>query len=67
GIDLSGVRATDGGAADETEEKIEAEGEGGQVETDGDYVTDGGPVEDSQPAEAVADTLEARSNEEDAV
>jgi len=32
GIDLSGVRATDGGAADETEEKTEAEGEGGQTE-----------------------------------
>ena len=32
GIDLSGVRATDGGAADETEEKVEAEGEGGQTD-----------------------------------
>jgi DNA-directed RNA polymerase subunit beta len=32
GIDLSGVRATDGGAADESEEKVEAEGEGGQTE-----------------------------------
>ncbi len=31
GIDLSGVRATDGQAADETEDKIEAEGEGGQT------------------------------------
>ena len=31
GIDLSGVRATDGQAADEAEEKIEAEGEGGQT------------------------------------
>ena len=31
GIDLSGVRATDGKAADETEEKVEAEGEGGQT------------------------------------
>ncbi len=30
GIDLSGVRATDGEAADESEEKVEAEGEGGQ-------------------------------------
>jgi DNA-directed RNA polymerase subunit beta len=30
GIDLSGVRATDGEAADETEEKVEAEGEAGQ-------------------------------------
>ncbi|HEV2771796.1 MAG TPA: DNA-directed RNA polymerase subunit beta, partial [Thermoleophilaceae bacterium] len=58
GIDLSGVRATDGGAADEAEEKIEAEGEGGQVTTDGGYVTDGGPVEDTQDAAAVAETVE---------
>ena len=61
GIDLSGVRAPSGNgseAADEAEETIEAEGEGGQVETDGDYVTDGGPIEDTQPAEAVAHTFE---------
>ena len=32
GIDLSGVRATDGEAADESEEKTEAEGEGGQTD-----------------------------------
>ena len=32
GIDLSGVRATDGQAADETEEKVEAQGEGGQTD-----------------------------------
>jgi DNA-directed RNA polymerase subunit beta len=32
GIDLSGVRATDGGAADESEEKTEAQGEGGQTD-----------------------------------
>jgi len=32
GIDLSGVRATDGGAADESEESVEAEGEGGQTD-----------------------------------
>ena len=32
GIDLSGVRATDGQAADEAEEKVEAEGEGGQTD-----------------------------------
>ncbi|MGI9017890.1 MAG: hypothetical protein ACR2HR_12425, partial [Euzebya sp.] len=32
GIDLSGVRATDGQAADESEEKTESEGEGGQTE-----------------------------------
>jgi len=32
GIDLSGVRATDGGAVDEDESKVEAEGEGGQTE-----------------------------------
>ena len=31
GIDLSGVRATDGDAADESEEKVEAEGDGGQT------------------------------------
>ncbi len=31
GIDLSGVRATDGEAADESEEKVEAEGDGGQT------------------------------------
>src|SRR5215204_4988414 len=58
GIDLSGVRATDGGAADEAEEKIETEGEGGQVTTDGDYVTDGGPIEDTQDGAAVAETVE---------
>ena len=32
GIDLSGVRATDGDAADESEEKTEAQGEGGQTD-----------------------------------
>jgi DNA-directed RNA polymerase subunit beta len=32
GIDLSGVRATDGEAADEAEEKTEAQGEGGQTD-----------------------------------
>jgi DNA-directed RNA polymerase subunit beta' len=32
GIDLSGVRATDGEAADESEEKVEAQGEGGQTD-----------------------------------
>ncbi len=32
GIDLSGVRSTDGEAADESEEKTEAEGEGGQTD-----------------------------------
>ncbi len=59
GIDLSGVRATNGdGAADEAEEKIEAEGEGGQVTTDGDYVPDGGPVEDTPDGAAVAETVE---------
>ncbi len=31
GIDLSGVRATDGSAADESEEKVESEGDGGQT------------------------------------
>jgi len=59
GIDLSGVRATNGdGAADEAEEKIEVEGEGGQVTTDGDYVADGGPIEDTQDGAAVAETVE---------
>ncbi len=43
GIDLSGVRATDGDAADESEEKVEAEGDGGQThetpaEQDAEYV-----------------------------
>ncbi|MDP8943047.1 MAG: DNA-directed RNA polymerase subunit beta [Actinomycetota bacterium] len=65
GIDLSGVRAGTDGAADESEEKIEAEGEGGQVETDGDYVTDGKPVEPSPDAEAVAHTLEEAQGEEE--
>ena len=33
GIDLSGVRATDDGqAADESEDKVEAQGEGGQTD-----------------------------------
>ncbi len=45
GIDLSGVRATDGEAADESEEKVEAEGEGGQTdetkaEQDAEYIED---------------------------
>jgi len=46
GIDLSGVRAPQaGGAADEAEEKIEAEGEGGQTdeskaEQDAEYIED---------------------------
>ena len=35
GIDLSGVRATDGQATDESEESVEAEGEGGQTEESG--------------------------------
>jgi DNA-directed RNA polymerase subunit beta len=43
GIDLSGVRATDGEAADESEEKTEAQGEGGQTdesaaEQDAEYI-----------------------------
>ena len=64
GIDLSGVRAPQAGAAaDEAEEKVEVEGEGGQVTTDGDYVTDGAGVDDAQPAEAVASTLEQRDTE----
>ncbi len=32
GIDLSGVRAPTAGAADESEEKVEAEGDGGQTD-----------------------------------
>jgi DNA-directed RNA polymerase subunit beta len=45
GIDLSGVRATDGEAADEAEEKVETEGEGGQTdesksEQDAEYIED---------------------------
>jgi DNA-directed RNA polymerase subunit beta len=35
GIDLSGVRATDGQAADESEDSIEEEGEGGQTDESG--------------------------------
>ena len=47
GIDLSGVRATDGEAADESEEKVEAEGEGGQTdeskqEQDAEYIEEQG-------------------------
>src|SRR5688500_7950168 len=43
GIDLSGVRAPDAGAADEAEEKVESEGEGGQTdetaaEQDAEYI-----------------------------
>jgi DNA-directed RNA polymerase subunit beta len=46
GIDLSGVRATDGEAADESEEKTEAEGDGGQTaespkEQDAEYIEEG--------------------------
>jgi DNA-directed RNA polymerase subunit beta len=65
GIDLSGVRAPQAanGASDEAEEKTETEGDGGQVTTDGDYVTDGAAVVDAQPAEAVASTLQDRENE----
>jgi DNA-directed RNA polymerase subunit beta len=44
GIDLSGVRATDGSAADENEEKVEAEGDGGQT--------------DEEPAEQDAEYIE---------
>ncbi|HEX8648094.1 MAG TPA: hypothetical protein VF715_14460, partial [Thermoleophilaceae bacterium] len=45
GIDLSGVRATNDPAADESEEKIEAEGAGGQTaetaaEQDAEYIED---------------------------
>jgi DNA-directed RNA polymerase subunit beta len=47
GIDLSGVRATDGDAADETEEKTEAEGDGGQTE--------------ESPAEQTAEYVEEES------
>ncbi len=44
-IDLSGVRATDGEAADESEEKVEVEGEGGQgaetaAEQDADMISE---------------------------
>src|SRR4051812_35572450 len=35
GIDLSGVRATDGEAADESEDTVEAEGQGGQTDESG--------------------------------
>jgi DNA-directed RNA polymerase subunit beta len=43
GIDLSGVRAADAEAADESEEKLESEGEGGQTdetpaEQDAEYI-----------------------------
>jgi DNA-directed RNA polymerase subunit beta len=43
GIDLSGVRATDGQATDESEDSVEAEGEGGQTdeseaEQDAEYI-----------------------------
>jgi DNA-directed RNA polymerase subunit beta len=43
GIDLSGVRATDGQAVDESEDKLESEGEGGQTdesksEQDAEYI-----------------------------
>ena len=48
GIDLSGVRATDGEAADESEEKVELEGENGQTaesgaEQDAEYIEGKGP------------------------
>ena len=48
GIDLSGVRATDGEAVDESEDKVEAEGEGGQTdetkaEQDAEYIEDASP------------------------
>jgi DNA-directed RNA polymerase subunit beta len=52
GIDLSGVRATDGQAADETEEAVVEEGEEGMtsdpVATDAEYIEDA-PVVDEIP------------------
>jgi DNA-directed RNA polymerase subunit beta len=63
GIDLSGVRATDGKAADETEEKVEAEGEGGQTsDTTDEYIQD--PV-DPGATEGNAEILAAAEGEGD--
>ena len=64
GIDLSGVRATDGQAADETEEEVVEEGEAGTTadaeETDAGYIEDAdadaeGPAGDGDAFDAVAD------------
>src|SRR4051812_21413871 len=49
GIDLSGVRATDGAAADESEDTEIAEGEEGQ--TDDDAETDAGSIEAPEETE----------------
>jgi DNA-directed RNA polymerase subunit beta len=49
GIDLSGVRATDGQAADESEDLEIAEGEEGQTEDDAE--TDAGYIEPAAEAE----------------
>jgi DNA-directed RNA polymerase subunit beta len=48
GIDLSGVRAPGAGAADEAEEKVETEGEGGQTE--------------EAPAEQLSDYVEGEAS-----
>jgi DNA-directed RNA polymerase subunit beta len=52
GIDLSGVRATDGQAADESEDLEIEEGEEGQ--TDDDEETDAGYIETGGEAEGEA-------------
>jgi len=53
GIDLSGVRApvpAGGGAADEAEEKVEAEGEGGQTsDTTDEYISEPGQATPGDP------------------
>jgi DNA-directed RNA polymerase subunit beta len=53
GIDLSGVRTTDGQAADESEDTEIDEGEEGQTEDE--EATDAGYIEADADAEAVAD------------
>ncbi|MGH2967684.1 MAG: DNA-directed RNA polymerase subunit beta, partial [Solirubrobacteraceae bacterium] len=65
GIDLSGVRSTDGQAADETEEAEVAEGEEGMTEdaaeTDAEYIDEDIPVGEEVPVAddaAVADTAD---------
>jgi DNA-directed RNA polymerase subunit beta len=66
GIDLSGVRATDGQAADETEEAEVEEGEEGMtddpVETDAEYIEDA-PAGEEVPL--VDDTVVAETADEE--
>ena len=54
GIDLSGVRTTDGQAADEAEEEVVAEGDEGMTEDEAE--TDAGYIETSAAVDGTEET-----------